>query len=357
MSTRTRPLLFLVPALFAFARAEEHPGFHPSPGSQLNKTFVTTAEFSLDDLSATVDGNDISQYMGNMDVSLNSESTVAVSDEYVSLSEGRPSKLARTFETVEQKTDFSFSNDLMGSQEQSMPASSELEGEKVIFTWNDETSSYDVAFDGDKGDEKLLEGLFEDMDLRAFLPSKETKVGDDWNVDLRSLKAIAMPGGNLSLLPQDQEIDEEAMEMFSEVGSEFAEKFGDLLKGECSCSFKAMREEAGHKLAEIEIRLKIDTSTSIADLVTEIVDRIAEEAGENADEVSIDRADIKIKFDGEGLLLWDLGAGHARSFELNGECELGGDFAITGNDGGEDHAADFSLSLSGSFDQKVSIED
>ena len=100
--------------------------------------------------------------------------TLEVSDRYEAVGEGRPTKLKRSFDKIGTSTHVSVSNPVIGDKETDIPATSELEGVTVLFSWNDSAGEYDVAFaDGADGDEELLENLTEDLDLRGFLPDKE----------------------------------------------------------------------------------------------------------------------------------------------------------------------------------------
>ena len=78
-------------------------------------------------------------------------------------------------------------------------------------TWDDEEQTYYSEFDGDDADESLLEGLLEDIDLRAFLPTEEVDVDDEWEVDTSTLGPVLLPGGALGFYSQDW--DEEVTDL------------------------------------------------------------------------------------------------------------------------------------------------
>jgi hypothetical protein len=329
----------------------EQLAFKPEAGSSLQKRFLSAMDFALDEMSMVVDGQDVGGMLGALEISGQQETKIEVTDVYDALGEGRPTKLARTFDGLGGIFNMSMSAD-MGGGEQEMKSTSQLEGETVVFTWNEEKGEYDVAFRDGEGDAELLADLKEDMDLRVFLPASEVAEEESWQVDLKELQALAMPGGDLRILPEDAELDAEQMEMFEEMFSGFGQDFADLLEGECNCTFRSVREEGDSRLAEIAIQIEIASTVDLTELLEEVIQKASEFAGEMPD-LSIDTADLNLDYEGEGVLLWDLEAGHMYSLEINGDAEMALDFSISLEVEGEQHAMEATLELSGSVRQEV----
>jgi len=355
----------LVPAvsagfLFVASGPPLHDGaekiaFHPEAGSTLHKTFLVNADFSLDELSVVVDGQDVGGMLGSLEITAQQETRYEVTDEYQELAEGRPKKLARTFDGLGSQFHMSLSSEMGGGdQDQEMKSSSELEGETVVFSWNDEKGAYDITFKDGKGDADLLEDLKEDMDLRSLLPSNEVSKDDTWKVELKDLQALAMPGGDLSLLPENSEVDPEQLDMFKDMFGDLGQNLADLLEGECTCTFRGVREESGSRLADIGVELKIACTIDLTEFFDKVMEKVMERAGGgDMPEISIETADLNLDYDGVGTLLWDLQTGHAHSFQISGDADLALDFSVSVEAQGESHAAEASLELSGTVKQEV----
>ena len=190
--------------LFGFAPpAGEKIAFHPELGSGLQKIFTIKGDFELDQLSLVADGQDMADMLG-LELNVKTDAKLAVTDVIEALDAGRPKKMTRTFDTLEQLMHFTMSVEMGGEpQDQEIVMSSDLEGQTVVFAWNAEKPGFDVTFKEGEGDSSLLEGLTEDMDLRVFLPDHDVAEKDSWKVELANLESIAVPVGDLKLMPED----------------------------------------------------------------------------------------------------------------------------------------------------------
>lgn len=352
----TRILVASLPvlALFAMAAPSDTPSFHPEAGASLTKAFTQRFDFDLDDLSIVVGGNDLAGMIGAIEMSLSNTTTLRVEDVYDEVTAGRPAKLSRTFETLDNLTSVSVSAAGEG-EDQEMPSSSELEGRTVVFTWNADEGAYDVTFAEEGGDPALLEGLEEDMDLRVLLPAGEVEKDAEWTVEIAQLRSLITPGGELSLLSEDAE--EEDFAEFEEMFERFGDDLSKLLEGTCKCTYKGAREVDGASIGEILVAIEIASSSDLSDMLEELITKLAEENDVEAPEVTIDSADLTIDFDGEGTLLWNLAEGRVHSFELSGAANLAVDIGVTGpmtEEAGGDIEA--SAEFSGTITQTVATE-
>jgi len=352
----TRPLVFVAAttALVSFAPALDEPAFGPEAGSSLTKTFVYGGDFSLDDFSALVDGQDIAALLGSFEVTIELENTVTVTDTYVTSEDGRPAKLVRSFDSLEGVTAVEMAMDF-GSEDQELQSSSELEGTTVVFEWNDEQEAFDVSFEDDEGDDDLLAGLVEDMDLRALLPPGEVSADDSWEVDLQALADIAFPGGDLKLLPEG--VDDEAFgdtDVIEEVfGDDYDEYISDLFEGTSTCTYKGTTDEG---FGEIQVAIELGSAADLSDMLAEILETVGE-AVDEAPSISIEQADLNLDFEGEGVLLWDLAQGRLASFELTGDLILAIDIGVTVEMGADSQSAELSAEMSGSYACSVETEE
>lgn len=346
----------VVPLLFAVAVPADGPAFKPAKDSSLEKEFTTSMDFDLDDFSMVADGQDIGAVMGDFEFSMLMEQMIGVTDSYLEPGEGRPTKLGRSFDKLSNTMSMSFA--VMGEgEDQEFEMESPLEGEKIVFTWNDGEGKYDIAFaEGSSGEEGLLDGLLEDMDLRAFLPVTEVEQDASWDVDIKSLKNVAMPGGVIKFEIQGMENEAEMQEFQEMFGEDFLDRLPDFFKGTCACTFKGVREEDGATLANIGVRIAINSATDFSEMILEVVDKIAEQQGEEAPEFSFDSCDISLEYEGEGTLVWDVARGTFRSFDVTGDMSMGFDISMDVEAEGESHSVEFSAEISGTYGQKASAE-
>jgi len=325
--------------------------FQPQAGATLTKTFTTTSNLELDDLSLLVSGQDVGEMIGEIAISIEQEGKIEVTDTYKATAGGRPTELLRSFEALTASMNF----DISPAPPAEMPqveSASELEGKSVLFKWNPEEEAYDRSFPDGEGDEELLEGLEEDMDLRFLLPGKEVAADETWTVELSELGLILMPGGDLRMMPKDAEVDREAMERFAELFSGFTEKYKDQLEGACTCTYKGTRDEDGVRVAEIAIELEVAAALDLTEILSEIVQQSIEESGAG-DQVqfSFDSADLSMDFDGSGTLLWNPATGLVHAFQIGGDVGLSLDLAVGIEAMGESQDMDASLEMSGSMEQ------
>lgn len=350
-SRRALPGLLVLPALLAFSLVGEEPAFAPESGSTLTKTYDTEMELVLDDLSIIVEGQDVGSMMGAIDLTVALKQAVEFTDTYGTISDGRPLTLERTFERLENESEFEVGSQ-MGGDSSSTSLESELADRTVKFTWNEEEGEYDVAFPEEEGNEELLDGLVEDTDLRCFLPGEEVEAGATWSVDIEGLIDVFLPGGNLAW--KGEESEDVDLGRFEDL---FAERFDDLMNelmaGECTCTYKGTRDADGVTLADIEIDLEISSAVDISEILLDVFEAIAEESGEEMPDIDIEAADLGLDFTATGVLQWNLEAGLPFALEFGGDLEVTFDLAASAEMDGEGGSGEVSLALSGNVTQSL----
>jgi len=355
---RTRTLILGALAITAPFLVASKPNatkltFSPAAGSSLTKTFTNSVEFALDDMSMLMNGEE-NPMMPQIEMDMAMESTVGVTDTYDSVSDGKPTKLTRSFDEISAEMDVAMVVDAMGQVQEENPTgsgSSALEGETVVFSWDSDEGEYVVSFPGDEGDEDLLESLVEDMDLRALLPRDEVSEGDSWDLPLVSLIDVLGPGGDLKL---DFNMDGQEMSGGAppEMMVNFREMMGDMLEGEATATFAGMTEVDGVSLAVIEIEIEIDTAKDMSELIEEL---IGEEVPEGM-EFNLDRVDVEFAYEAEGQCLWNVRAGHAHSLSLEGEAIVALDMEVNMDFGGQSMAMEMSMEMSGEMSTEMETE-
>ncbi len=347
------PVLLAGPALLALSTPSDGPSFGPEAGSEVTKTFSSEMEFDLDDFSVVVNGQDIGAMLGDIQVNLFAQNAITVTDVYGKFADGRLQRLERTYEDLGGSFNMSFVGD-MGSESQDQTSSSLLEGSTVVFEWNADDEAYDVSFEDGDGDDELLEGLEQDMDLRFLLPPGPVSEGDTWEVEVEALQALIAPGGNLSLLPEDT--DMEQMSQFEELfGDRIEQDFADMFDGSCTCTYKGSHEVDGVKVGEIGIVIQVGGSADFSDLIMDFMSQLGDEFGEMPD-LSFDTADLTFDYEGEGTLLWNLAAGRAQAMDISGDVDFAMDLAVSVEAEGQSFSSEVTVEISGSHDQDFTIE-
>jgi len=349
------PLLlcaFSLPALLALALPADKVEFQPSEGLSLTRTYVNKTDLTLDGLDVTMNGQPVPGGI-DMEMDLSMSQRVVVTDLLGALSSGRPARLVRSYDELSQQSEFSVKVQQMpgGGQDASVKAESELQGKKVVFAWDEESGAYKTSFDGGEGDQALLEGLEEDMDLRVLLPGKEVAEGDSWEIDVKSLRSLLAYGGNLKLKPTDPgELGQGAMPGMDSM-SDFSSVFGEMLEGEAGGQYSGTREVDGVRCAVIHIKLDVSASADITDKVRDAMDKMPEQVAA----AEIEQMDLELEMKGEGDLYWDVAAGVPHSFELSGTTNMAMDMGMSMSMGDSPIKLEQSMELSGTFNNTLSV--
>ncbi|MEW6073662.1 MAG: hypothetical protein AB1726_13850 [Planctomycetota bacterium] len=332
----------LLPGLLAFSPRGDEVSFHPAEGATLTKTFTSKSEVSLDEMSLTQNGQPVE--FGGLEISTTSDQTIQVTDVYSALGDGRPAKLTRTFEKLAGATTISQSHEMMGDQDTDVTSKSELLDKVVVFSWDAEAGEFDVAFAPTSGgDETLLEGLEEDMDLRAFLPRGEVAVDDEWEIDPQDVRGLFAPGGSLKLEPENPE----ELGMGSGPHPSLDQALGDM-EGTVSGTYRGTREEEGVKVAVIELTMEISSAKDLTDLMKEMMGNIEAPGGEEID-MRIGAFDMEFAFEGKGVLLWDVAAGLVHSLDLSGEVTQRIDMQMDMTVAGQELSMENAMTMSGTM--------
>ena len=314
--------------------------FTPAEGVSVTKTFLTTTSMEVDDMTMLMNGGP--GPMQEMEMTMDMTQTVTVTDEYISMADGQPKKLARTFDVISSDLEMDI-NAAGQAQSPTGAGTSPLQDSTVVFTWNAENEEYDVAF---------AEGVTEDMDLRGLLPKGELAEGDSYEIDLANFSNILAPGGNLSL---EMEVDGEmsGAGMDPEMMTDFSKFFEEMLEGDASGKYVGTRDVDGVKVAVIEIEVEINASADMSELAAESMG--GEEVPEGV-EMSIDRMDVELVYTGSGELLWNMAKGVVHSFEIDAEMEMNTDMAMAVSMGGNEMEITMEMMMSGSVKNSVTTE-
>ena len=344
MNTTSRSLLTglaLAPLLLAPGGAVDGVGYQPKEGATATRAFLIETDLTLEDMSLEFDGQDMSEMAGKIDMAMKTSQALEVTDQYEVIADGRPAKLKRSFDKVETSSHITVSNPMVGDNEADVPASSELEGATVLFSWNDSEEDFDVAFaEGEDGDEELLVGLLENMDLRGFLPGKEVSVGDTWKVPTDAVQNALRPGGDLKLKPESDSEDMTGMGDFS------SDDLIESLEGEFEAEYSGTREEEGVRVGVIQLTLKAKCARDMSDKAGAMRDKMAENMPPGI-QMEITAFDGELSYDAEGELLWNLESGLPHALSVSGDMRMIIDMAMSVETPDGDQSMEQSLTFAG----------
>lgn len=330
--------LLVLPIVCVFGTAFVAPGgalgFHVEAKTKLTKTFTSKLVVDCDEFSMSVDGNEMP--MGDHAPKIHVEETekVQVTDLYVSVGDGRATKLERTYdelgsESLERTTPPAVSGG--EEREKKRTKTCELEGKTVVFTWNDKEDEYVAAWkEGEKGADTLLENLAGDMDLLGALPDKTVADGDTWELDPQFFNRILQPAGVLVMKTEGDEENSDAESMDAEL--QFAKSRG----GKATATYKGLRDDGGTQVAVIEVKAKLTASASV-----------------ERDEAN---SDVVLEADLTGEITWDVEKGHYHSVELSGATKMKIENKRTIEREGESHALVQTLAFSGDFELALNVK-
>jgi len=280
-------------------RAPDQPRFAVEEKTSLAKTFESTFHLASTSFQLTIEGHDEPMPgIGELELTMDSTERIEVTDRYLATDDGRPVRLQRTFDKLEGTDRRRVKGHGGEDQDESVEQESPLEGRSVLFTWNEDGSRFDASFAEGKGDESLLEELSEDMDFRALLPEAKVAEGDRWDVDAKVFDAVLSPGGDLKLAAS-RSADEE-----DDDSGKIDKALRKNLAGKGQAVWKGVREEEERKVGVIAIT---------AELTSE---------GEVESEAEGGKIGFKAAMEVEGELLWDLAAGHFRSFQSTAKTKF-----------------------------------
>jgi hypothetical protein len=274
-------------ALFvAFVPAAEAPHFAPAEGSKITRTISVTSHLVSESMKALVNGEEQPLPDTEGFITIEGTNDIVVKDEFVKMGKGRPQELHRTFE----KLAGTENQIIKGSEEDSHEKKQEsgLADKTVVFKWNEGDDAYDRAFGEDGGDEDLLEGLDEDMDLRKFLPeSASAAEGSSWTVKGEAANAFLFPAGDLKLQSDDDDDENKS-------SKELDVHLRENLKGSIQVTYKGTREEDGRKVGILELKGNVESNAETTD----------------SDDMS---TTLKLGAEVKGEILWDVSANRVHS--------------------------------------------
>ena len=343
-------VLVALAQLFAAGSPEDHVTFHVPAGTVLARHFESRKQISQDEVEMLLNGEPLPSGNDN-GMALIQSQRLEVVDEFTAVETLRTVSLKRSFEKIASSGEQTTKNPMdAGSQEDTTRSRSELEGKTVVFQWDAAKERYVAHFEPEGPDVKLLSGLDLDLDFLSFLPpAGSVSAGDAWSLDVGAMERLFLPGGNLSLKPEeapDSAGDGAALSMFK---IDPAEAFSGL-DGDVEATYKGTREVDGVSCGVIAIEFKVHSARDLSDKLPRTVD----DSGASS-ELEVEHLKAFLALEGGGELIWDLAAGHARSFSLSARIKNQMELLlkVTNNDKTMDILR--KMRMSGTYEMSVAI--
>ncbi len=288
-------LALLAPALLF----SDTPSVAVDAGTKVTKTYENVLKLELQSIS--IEFGDEEQEVPDdqlPEVTIEDNEMVVFTDEYLAVEGGRGTKVARTYDTLEDSSTQTVSMPDGEGGEDVTEGESELAGATVVFSWDADEEGYAAAFGEDEeGDEDLLEDLEGDADFLFMFPGEELEVGDSWEVGAEVFTLITSPSGDLKIDSEDE----------SDEDNQFGEQFEDNLSGD----FEVTLESIEDGVAKVVFEGVVDTEIELE-----------REAPEGAPEGLVLQQGFEFSFDVSGTLLWNMESGIAVSMEMEADVEM-----------------------------------
>ena len=295
LSCLALPLIFLNGDSFSF---------DPRDGQSLVRTIEGTTELQLTESSSEylVDGEAQEIADDGFELAIDIRFRSVYEDELLETGENEILKLRRQYAELEEEADYAVEAGEHQSDE-TLPSSSELEGRSVLFA-RDEKGDWEASFsEDDAGDEELLIDLEADMDLLALLPPGAVEVGSTWEIDVRRWRSIDSPGGDLKLVEERDDPEEDLDEA----------AYYDNLRGEVMAEYRGRVEVDGQEMLQIHFEGALES-----EIEGEVITGDADDLGGEVE--SVEKYSFEVEVAGD--LYWDPELGLAHSMELESEIEM-----------------------------------
>jgi hypothetical protein len=130
--------------------------------------------------------------------------------------------------------------------------------------------------------------------------------------------------------------------------------FNEECEGEFIAVFDGMQKTDDGEFAAIKFTFEVSNAIDMTEKVQESLED--GDLPEGVGEMEIESVDIEVAYEGEGVLLWDLKAGHFHSYEASGEFEMITDQAMLLEAMGQEMSIEQTMEFSGSLTYSASAE-
>jgi hypothetical protein len=300
------------------ARAGDRLEFKPAADSKAHKHFRAGHELRIDD-NGVVQG-DLPYVSDGTAGWISSTHRVEFLDHYLKVSDGKPLEFTRQIRdsVINAKANITRPNGMVLTEQ--APCASPLRRQKVRFTWAERLNDWARCYVDIDGEEPWLDQLRGEFEFVEFLPKGEVEVGAQWNVPAEALRGALAPGGNLKITPGTPNLFGRLVELG--VAGDFADALGADLSGDVRATYRGRRQEtegegeAAKNFNVGVIEFEFNLASSVDRTMLYIMAMPEQERREPA---RIESVPVEFTVIGTATLLWDMDAGRAHSFKLEGQ--------------------------------------
>ncbi len=314
------------------ARAGDRLEFKPAANSKSHKRFNAGHELRIDD-NGVVQG-DLPYVSDGTAGWISSTHRVEFLDHYLRVGEGKPLEFTRQIRdsVINAKANITRPNGMVLTEH--APCASPLRRQKVRFTWVERLNDWARCYVDIDGEEPWLDELRGGFEFVEFLPKGEVEVGAQWDVPAEALRGALAPGGNLKITPATPNLFGRLVELG--VAGDFADALGAELSGDIKATYRGRRQEVEtepqtqtqtqgegereggaaktYDVAVIELEFNL---ASVVDRTMLYIMAMPEQ--ERREPARIESVPVEFTAIGTATLLWDMNAGRAHSFKLQGQ--------------------------------------
>ena len=325
---KTRQRMFATVALLSIAPSsvEELNAVYET-GSKIVYTETSTTELTATDVTMSIGDHELPPEAAEgmkAEIEEVEEQSISYTTEVLETEDGVPTKVRRSFETIEQSTSkASEDTELTGV----------LVGRIIVIEQDGEDVSVEIDDDGDRVDEEFLARHKLTNEIDALLPEDDADVGDTWTLPRKFLEEMA---GLQSIRFFEDDDEDEA----------FDEQLLEAAQLEGQAKFEEIEEHKGLRCAKITFTLEMSAEVDDPAFLDE--DEEAEAEGDIGGSVT-----VSMEVDGT---LW-FAMAEGRPVEL--KAKMGGDMDVDMFFSSErfDMNIEFSLEVDGSQHGEWANED
>jgi hypothetical protein len=308
----------------AHTRADDpkplHITYGARAGTERAKTFVLEQQLTMQSLKLETDG--IPQTI-QRPLDLSSKLEIRARDALRAVDGAQPTLFSRAFDAFALHVDVHSQGTDGKPRAETVDATSVFAGTSVLFTWVPKDKSFGKCYEAREANEEFLPRLRADFELRAFLPQRDVKPGDEWTVDAARLVDVLSPFGDLPL-------------RFTKNADTVPPRSLALgIGGPLDAVFESAQDPAPAKAAlpkgGVKVRLESVTREDDADIANFAIDYQVEFVRDQTqlardwlspleifDGLSVSSAEVRWDSRGRGSIAWDLSAGTWKHVELAG---------------------------------------
>ncbi len=313
--------------------------YQPESGVSVQTHFESSLKINVTELTrgVSIDGEEHPvPEQPAPDFTMTETETIEFTD-VIQMQDGVPKSILRSFSEVGNHMVQAMVDPAGEEHGESLEGESELEGARVLFTWDSDAEEFSASFGEDSGDldADLLEGLIARCDFAGFLPDEDVSEGDEWEVPTSAYIAITNLCGDLNITREDDEEDG---------GEEYNEAFDENLAGDLKATWKETREEDGVRYAVIALAFELTTEIEREEEVT------------FNDVSGTQETTDSFEFELAGELLWNLAGNRVHSLNLTGDLELQREMTQSFDMGGRGLVITEGTTFEGTLNYSVTID-